>query len=109
MTDPYSVDLDLCDLFDCIRGELHTRRCCDQVHASGSPPERYHGARPPRVVGIVDWEQSVWLPDYWKHVKPGYYRFNRRLGNKISANHLENVQGDGGPLALLHGLHGLSV
>jgi aminoglycoside phosphotransferase (APT) family kinase protein len=24
---------------------------------------------PPRIVGIIDWHQSGWLPDYWEFCK----------------------------------------
>jgi hypothetical protein len=28
--------------------------------------------RPPRIIAIIDWHQSGWLPDYWEFCKSMY-------------------------------------
>lgn len=67
MPDPYSVPIepfrqDLSDdsAIKFTHGDLHR----SNIIVSHS--------RPYRIVGIVDWEQSGWLPEYWEDCKAHY-------------------------------------
>ena len=67
MDNPYSVNL------DSIREQLPDDAAIKFTHGDCHRSNIMVTASPPyRVVGIVDWEQSGWLPEYWEERKARY-------------------------------------
>ncbi|KAJ3915167.1 kinase-like domain-containing protein [Lentinula edodes] len=39
-----------------------------------------------RIVGILDWESSGWMPEYWEYIKSRFvYQYRKRWGGRVMA------------------------
>jgi hypothetical protein len=65
MADPYSINLD--SIREQLPDDTGIKFTHGDLHRSNIIVDT--ACRPPRVVTIVDWEQSGWYPEYWEERK----------------------------------------